>query len=114
MRGKWITTLRHNWKKIGTSAFVLAVISGLIVRFVGDVISPREPQRSESIAEIEKLIAEEARFALQAPAGAEKYGAMFTENAQIVDVRRSVLAKGAQQSRVVFGNFRDSKRYRIA
>ena len=64
------------------ASFVTGVLTALAAILVGYFITV---YWLESTAEIEQLIADEARYALQAPCGAEQYAAMFTEDAEIAD-----------------------------
>lgn len=99
---QWVDLPGNYWKKI--SPFTLSLLSGLLVALIIFFFT-----RPDSTAEIEKLIAEEARYSRQAPNGADEYAALFTiENAEVDDVRASLHFYGRLQ---IASRFRELPRF---
>jgi ketosteroid isomerase-like protein len=79
------------------AALICGIVGGVLSSVIADAIVETVRilvSRPESTTEIERLIADEARLAREAPNGVDSYTAMFSEDALVVDVQGNQQFKG--------------------
>jgi hypothetical protein len=79
------------------TAFISGIVGGVLSNVIASAIWAVFIAvwfRAESTADIERLIADEARLAREAPLAVDAYVDMFSPDAQIVDVQNNGVFKG--------------------